>query len=264
MSDPSRVSPRQRQQWILDKLDQQEYVSVKDLADEFGLTEMSLRRDLNVLAERGQLARVRGGAARPRVPTTGPARRYFTERSGSSEAKGRIASATAGLIGDDVSTVFFYSGSTVAKVAEAVGLSERSQLTVVTPSLPVIHTVSDWPDPHLVAIGGLYLPTYLTFVGPQAVDSLKGLSADLAIVGCDGLSATEGLTTPHQLVAEIGTVLIERARKTIVVADSSKVGRHGFTSISPAYAVDVLVTDEGADPKELERLRDTGVEVVLV
>ena len=96
-------------------------------------------------------------------------------------------------------------------------------------------------------MGGLYLPAYMAFVGPQAVESLRSLSADVAVVGCDGLSSAEGLTMPHQLVAEIGTILIERARRTVVVADSSKIGRRGFTPIAPATAIDVLVTDEHAD-----------------
>jgi DeoR/GlpR family transcriptional regulator of sugar metabolism len=101
----------------------------------------------------------------------------------------------------------------------------------------------------------------MAFVGPQAVESLRSLSADVAIVGCDGLSSAEGLTTPHQLVAEIGTILVERARRTIVVADSSKVGRPGFTPIAPAAAIDLLVTDEHADEHELAALRQAGIDV---
>ena len=138
------------------------------------------------------------------------------------------------------------------------------KLTIVTPSVPVINTVTTWNDPHLVAVGGLYLPAYMTFVGPRAVEALRTMSADVAVVGCDGLSAAEGLTTPHQLVAEIGAVLVERARRTIVVADSSKVGRRGFTPIARASAVDCLVTDDDADPAEIAALRAAGVDVRVV
>jgi DeoR/GlpR family transcriptional regulator of sugar metabolism len=83
-------------------------------------------------------------------------------------------------------------------------------------------------------------------------------------MGCDGLSAGGGLTTPHQLVAQVGTTLVNRARHIIVVADSTKVGRHGFTSIAPVESIDVLVTDTGADPDEVANLRARGVEVRLV
>jgi DeoR/GlpR family transcriptional regulator of sugar metabolism len=256
--DAGRVTPHERRQWILDRLEETDFIATKDLSGEFGLTEMSLRRDLNALAEEGLIARVRGGATRARTQHT--PRRYLDLRQQHIQEKTRIARAAVQLF-DSARTAFFYSGTTVARVAETLTEERRATLTVVTPSLPVINTVSSWTDPQLVAVGGLYLPTYLAFVGPQAVESLRAISADVAIVGCDGLSAAEGLTTPHQLIAEIGTVIIERASQTIVVADSSKIGRHGFTTIAPISAVDILITDDNADPSELAAFRDAGVNI---
>jgi DeoR/GlpR family transcriptional regulator of sugar metabolism len=256
--DMTRVKLHERRQRILDRVLEYDSVTVDDLADEFGLTKMSVRRDLNALAENGQVARVRGGATRPHTPV--PTRRYVDAQQRNAQAKARIARAAAPLLGPAV-TAFFYSGSTVARVVEALTEDQHDQLTVVTNSVPVINTVTTWNDAHLVAVGGLYLPAYMAFVGPQAIEPLRSLSADVAVVGCDGLSIAEGLTTPHQLVAEIGTILIERARRTIVVADSSKIGRRGFTPIAPVTAIDVLVTDEHADPQELSALRQAGIDV---
>ena len=256
--DLTRVKPHERRQRILDRVLEYDTVTVDDLADEFGLTKMSLRRDLNALAESGQVVRVRGGATRPRAPV--PARRYSDAQQRNAQAKARIARVAAQLL-EPAATAFFYSGSTVARVAEALTEDQHDQLTVVTNSVPVINTVTTWNDAHLVAVGGLYLPAYMAFVGPQAIEPLRSLSADVAVVGCDGLSIAEGLTTPHQLVAEIGTLLIERARRTLVVADSSKIGRRGFTPIAPATAIDVLVTDEHADAEELSALRQAGIDV---
>lgn len=256
-----KVRPQDRRQLILDWILERDHVTIRELADKFGLTEMSLRRDINALAADGLITRVRGGATRPRTALT--PRRYQDAEQRNVLAKARIARAAAHLF-EEAATVFFYSGSTVARVAESLDEEQRRRLTVVTPSVPVINTVTTWNDPHLVAVGGLYLPAYMTFVGPQAVEALRTISADVAVVGCDGLSAAEGLTTPHQLVAEIGTVLVERARRTIVVADSSKIGRRGFTPIAAAAAVDCLVTDDEADPGELAALRALGVEVHVV
>jgi DeoR/GlpR family transcriptional regulator of sugar metabolism len=256
--DIMRVKPHERRQRILDRILEQDSVTVDDLADEFGLTKMSLRRDLNTLAENGQIVRIRGGATRPRAPAQ--ARRYLDAQQRNAQAKARISRAAAQLL-YPADTAFFYSGSTVARVAEALTEDQHGQLTVVTNSVPVINTVTTWNDAHLVAVGGLYLPAYMAFVGPQAVESLRSLSADVAVVGCDGLSIAEGLTTPHQLVAEIGTLLVERARRTLVVADSSKIGRRGFTPIAPATAIDVLVTDEHADAEQLSALREAGIDV---
>jgi DeoR/GlpR family transcriptional regulator of sugar metabolism len=252
--DITRVKPQVRRQRILDRILEQDFVTVDDLAEQFGLTKMSLRRDLNTLAENGQIARVRGGATRPRTPAS--ARRYQDAQHHNAQAKAQIARAAAELL-ETAASAFFYSGSTVARVAEALAEEQHDQLTVVTHSVPVI----TWNDAHLVAVGGLYLPAYMAFVGPQAIESLRSLSADVAVVGCDGLSLDEGLTTPHQLIAEVGTVLIERARQTIVVADSSKIGRRGFTPIAPASAIDILITDEHADPSDLAALRQAGIDV---
>jgi DeoR/GlpR family transcriptional regulator of sugar metabolism len=236
-------------------------VGVRELSEEFGLTEMSVRRDLTALESEGAIARVRGGATRPRV--TPSSRHYALGAQRNAAVKARIARAAVELIPTD-SVVFFYSGSTVARTAASLPESTRSSLTIVTNSLPIINETSGWEDPHLVAIGGTYLAAYMAFVGPQANASLEPLSADVAVLGCDGLTADRGLTTPHQLVATIGTTMVARAARTIVVADSSKVGRTGFTPITSIDEVDVLVTDEGADADEVARLRDHGIDVLTV
>ena len=258
--DGVRVTTVVRRQRILDRLQEQESVTVKDLAGEFGMTEMSLRRDLNALAETGQIVRTRGGARRSRTSTG--SRHYIESEQRNVQAKAKIAQAAARLLRGERSA-FFYSGSTVARVAVALEDDQRDDLAIVTPSLPVINEVSSWPDPHLVIVGGLFLPNYMTAVGPQAVESLQAISADVAVVGCDGISA-EGLATPHQLVAEIGSVIVQRARRTIVVADSSKIGRRGFTSIAPLAAVHTVITDEGADQATLRAFAEQGIDVQVV
>lgn len=246
---------------ILELVDERDFVSVRELSDAFELTEMSVRRDLTALEADGAISRVRGGATRPRAVQS--SRLYGVGAQRNLTVKKRIAKAAVDLIPEE-SIVFFYSGSTVARTAASVPEARRSSLTIVTNSLPIVTEVSAWEDPHLVAIGGTYLAPYMAFVGPQAIASLEPLSADVAIVGCDGLTAERGLTTPHQLVATIGTTMVSRAQRTIVVADSSKVGRTGFTPISAIEDIDVLVTDDDVDEAEVARLRARGVEIIIV
>lgn len=250
-----------RRSRILEILETQDFIGVKELSEEFGLTEMSIRRDLASMVGEGLITRVRGGAARPPLGMT--SRQYADASSRNAHAKLLIARRAAELL-EPGSSVFFYSGSTVARVASNLPESLHSGLTVATNSLPIIEEVSSWQDPHLVAIGGIYLPSYMTFVGPQAVEAVEGINADVAVIGCDGLNADVGLTTPHQLVAEIGATIVNQANRTIVVADGTKVGRRGFTPIAPVESVDVLVTDQSADPDEISKLRDAGVEVIVV
>lgn len=116
---------------------------------------------------------------------------------------------------------------------------------------------------HLLCLGGLFLPDYQAVVGPQTVLSLKGFTADLALLGCDGLTVEAGITTPHVLIAEVGATMATRARRVVALADLSKLGRSGFTTIVPLSQVDVLVTDTGAPPDLVAMIRALGVEVVL-
>ncbi|MDQ8706109.1 DeoR/GlpR family DNA-binding transcription regulator [Streptomyces sp. LHD-70] len=259
-SDGTRWDAPSRRGRILEILDTEDFVSVKDLSEEFGLTEMSVRRDLTAMVNEGLITRVRGGASKP--PATAGSPQYSQAASRNAHAKRLIAARAVELI-DPGSSLFFYSGTTVARVAASLPKDLHSTLTIATNSLPVIEEVSTWQDPHLVAVGGTYLPSYMTFVGPQAVQAVEGMNTSVAVIGCDGLSADGGLTTPHQLVAEIGATIARQAARTIVVADSSKIGKRGFTQIAPISAVNVLVTDAGADEKELDRLREAGIDIVI-
>jgi DeoR/GlpR family transcriptional regulator of sugar metabolism len=237
-------------------------VSVADLAARFGVTDVSIRRDLTVLEEQGLLRRVHGGAVTA-PPEHGRSAYALRERTARGE-KRRIGIAAAALIGQG-DVVVFDSGSTVAQVAAQIDrpLRRSNALTVVTNSLPVLDEVGRWESPHLVCLGGLYLPDHQSLVGPQTVADLQELSADIAFLGCDGLTARTGLTTPHVLAAEVGAVIASRSRRVVVVADSTKIGREGFTRIIPLAEVHVLVTNVGADPDEIERARGEGVEVIL-
>ncbi|HEY4945413.1 MAG TPA: DeoR/GlpR family DNA-binding transcription regulator [Candidatus Limnocylindrales bacterium] len=259
---PGALSARDRRDQIERLVAEQERVSVADLTRRFLVTEASIRRDLVILEGEGRLRRVHGGAV------GGAASRHlgiYAEKSRERrEEKARIGAAAAAMIsvGD---VVFLDSGTTVAAIASGIPgpLRRSNAITVVTPSLPVVEAIGAWESPHLICLGGLYLPDYRAVVGPQTVAGLRELSADIVFLGCEGLTIEEGLTTPHVLVAEVGATMAARARRVVVVADSSKLGQSGFTPIIPIQAVDALVTDSGASAVHLERIRAAGVEVII-
>jgi DeoR/GlpR family transcriptional regulator of sugar metabolism len=251
---------RERRSHILRLLGEQEYVDVSALASTFGLTEASVRRDLSALETDGLLTRVRGGAVGRRNALRGHG--YQVAIQVRLEEKRRIAAAAAPYL-QARDSAFFSSGTTVARVASLVPRSLRSAITIATNSAAVIDEVAEWEGPHLVLLGGLYLPEYRAFVGPQTIATLQHMRADVAVIGCDGLSADGGLTTPHQLVAEVEGAMVGHASRVVAVVDSTKIGRRGFTPIAPISAVHTLVTDTGADPAEVEAIRAAGVEVVL-
>ena len=225
------------------------------------MTEASVRRDLALLESEGSITRVRGGAvARRGARTSGFYAQALHERVAE---KRRIGEAAAALI-EPRSIVFCDTGTTVARTIGAIPRGERSGMTIVTNSLAVVEETSEWDNPHVVSLGGLYLPEYAAFVGPQTVGALQHLRGDVAVLGCDGLTAEGGMTIAHQLIAEVGTTMAEHARRIIAVTDSRKIGRLGFAPFLPISAVQTLITDRDADAAELEAIRARGVEVVVV
>ena len=264
--DPARpaatLSVLERREQITNLVEAAPRVSVAELAAQFGVTDVSIRRDLTTLEEMGLLRRVHGGAV---ATTREHGRNAYALRARTAlEEKKRIGAAAAALVSQG-DIVAFDSGSTVAQVAAHISrpLRRSNALTVVTSSLPILDEVGRWESPHLVCLGGLYLPEHQALVGPQTVADMRGLSADIAFLGCDGLTLETGLTTPHVLVAEVGAVIASRGRRVVVVADSSKIGRQGFTTIVPLSEIHVLVTDQAADPEQVERVREMGIEVIL-
>jgi DeoR/GlpR family transcriptional regulator of sugar metabolism len=253
---------RERRTRIAEVVTERGEVEVSALAQQFGVSETSIRRDLAVLEARGRIERIHGAAislrsaARPTVVST-KLREHTDE-------KRRIGAAAAAMI-QPGSVVLFDSGTTVAQVAANLSIPHGSATTItaVTHSYLVVREVAALEGLHLLCLGGLFLPDYQAVVGPQTVLSLKGFTADLALLGCDGLTVEAGITTPHVLIAEVGATMATRARRVVALADSSKLGRSGFTTIVPLSQVDVLVTDTGAPPDLVAMIRALGVEVVL-
>ncbi len=256
------ATAQSRRDLIAQFVEEYERVSVVDLISRFNVTDTSIRHDLIVLEEEGRLRRVRGGAeSRGRFRNGGT---YAARARVNRVEKGRIGAVAAELIhaGD---VVFLDSGSTVAQVAAHVAapLRRSNAITVVTHSQSVIEEVGVWEQPHLVSLGGIYLPDYRAMVGPTTLTELRDLSADVVFLGCDGLTLESGLSTPHMLIAEVGAAMASRGRRVVAVADATKLGRVGFTPIVPLADVNLVVTDQGADPGLLDAIRSLGIEVLL-
>jgi len=253
---------RDRRASIAELVGQAGQVDVSALALRYSVSDTSIRRDLAVLEEQGRLRRVHGGAVAPHMG--GRTRASVTRLHEHLDEKRRIGSMAASLVrqGD---VVLFDSGTTVAQVPAQlpVALRAANAFTAVTHSLLVIQELATWDGVHLISLGGLFLPEHQAFVGPQTVSSLKGFSADIAFLGCDGLTSEAGITTPHVLIAEVGATMAARARRVVALADSSKIGRYGFTTIIPLAQANVLITDSGANPEDVDRIRAAGVEVML-
>jgi DeoR/GlpR family transcriptional regulator of sugar metabolism len=259
----------ERRNAILDLLGRQPMLRVADLSERFGVSEVSIRRDLQRLEESGLLRRVHGGVvANPMLTLAPRVTPFLTERmQRRREVKERIGIAAAQLVapGDHI---MFDAGTTTFQVARAIpgDLLNHGNLTVITCSLLVAMELGVYRGVNVILLGGLYQPDfYMNVTGPKTIEALNGLHADKLFLGADGISITHGVTIAHNLVeAETDKVMIASASQVIVVADSSKIGQIGLTSILPLSGIHTLVTDADAPADFVAHLRGQGAQVVLV
>lgn len=243
---------------ILRRLSSDRSLGVADLAESFGVSQSTLRRDLQALQEQRLLTRTHGGAHASDVAYELPIRYRDAHHR---EQKRRIAAEAVSRIPAGALAVGLTGGTTTSEVARL--LVERTDLTVVTNALNIAAEIALRPRLRLVVTGGVSRAQSYELVGPWAERTLLGLNVGIAFVGVDGISAEGGLTTHDPVEAKTDAVLISRARRTIVVADGSKVGHDLLARIVDVQEVDELITDDSADESALEALRQTGLTVTL-
>lgn len=240
---------------ILERLSDGGTVGVADLCTEMQVSAATIRRDLEHLERQHLLKRTHGGAVAQGVAYELPLR-YKGARH--QAEKHRIAVAAAERVRDGMS-IGLTGGTTTTEVARAI--VDRQGLTVVTNALNIAGELAVRPNLKLVVTGGVARSESYELVGPLAEQSLAGLNLDVVFLGVDGISADAGLTTHHEIEAHTDLALIERARRSVVVADSSKIGRTAFARICEVARVDELITDAVADPAVLAALAEAGVAV---
>jgi DeoR family transcriptional regulator, aga operon transcriptional repressor len=253
-----RVRQTERLGTILERLSSDGSVGVADLARGLGVSSATVRRDLELLERQRLLSRTHGGAVAQGVHYELPLR-YKTARH--HEQKKRIAAAAAALVPDGVA-IGLTGGTTTTEVAREI--VDRSNLTVVTNALNIASELAIRPNLKLVVTGGYARAESYELVGPLAERSLAGLNLDMVFLGVDGISLERGLSTHHEIEAHTNLALIERSRRVVVVADSSKIGRVAFAQICSIDQIHELITDVGADADALAELQAAGVLVRAV
>src|SRR5690349_13924539 len=247
----------ERQQAILGHARSVGRVDVNMLAETYDVTPETIRRDLNELERKGLLRRVHGGAI--------PVERYGlelpvaqrTERN--AELKERIAKAALDQLPDSGSNII-HAGTTTVRFADM--LPADRQVTVVTHALPVAAMLAERPNITLLLIGGQVRQGTLAAVGGWAQSGYRSVLADVAFAGTNGISRARGLTTPDLAEAAVKQSLIASARRTVVLADHTKVGQDEFAHVADLSEVDTLITDSEVDADMAQEIHDAGVEVV--
>lgn len=234
-------------------------VDVSGLAQDLHVAGETIRRDLKVLERRGLVHRVHGGAiAVERLEVVEPA---LSEREQSNAAhKIAIARAARDFLPESGS-VILDAGSTTAALAQL--FPTDSDLTVLTHSVPHVSTMLGLAHIDLHVVGGQIRRRTLAAVGPWARGAYGEVRADVVFIGTNGVSLDRGLTTPDQHEADIKRSLTRAARRKIVLADHSKLGRDELVSFAQLADVDTIITDSAANSAYIEELRSHDIQVVL-
>lgn len=247
-----------RRQRTLELLAQHGEVSVADLSRDAGVSEMTVRRDLETLEREGLLKRVHGGAI------SGASRGYeppFSLRAGQgSDAKTAIGRLAASLI-DEGETVALDVGTTTLEAARA--LQQATGITVLTPSLRAAETLSLNPDIRLIVTGGIARPGELSLVGDLAERAFGDLFCDTVLLGAGGVDVVAGVTEFNLEDTRVKRAALASARRCVILADASKLGQIALAAVCPLERVDVLVTDRSASEEALAPIRESGVEVLI-
>jgi len=239
-----------------------EFVRVGELASQFGVSEMTVRADLDSLAARGQVHRVRGGA----IPRVIARQEQPFEDSVSSFAAEKVAigQAAAALL-EDGETLLIDVGSTAAAAARAI--AARIELDDVVAFTNGLKTALELepaiPRITVVVLGGTLRPLQHSLVDPLATLILEQISVKTVLLGCNGVDPRGGITNINLPEAATKKRMLAAAQRRIVLADGSKLGRIEVAKLCPVEDIDLLITGASADPAVVESLRDRDCEVLV-
>jgi DeoR family transcriptional regulator of aga operon len=250
---------------LLELLTESGRVSVEEAAERLTVSQATIRRDFDQLAQQQMITRTRGGAVANGVSYDLPLR-YKTAKH--SAEKQRIGTAAASLVEPGM-VVGLNGGTTTTEVARALavrpdlaGNVDDAQLTVVTNALNIANELLVRSRMKIVVTGGVVRPQSFELVGPLGGNILREVTLDIALLGVDALDVTLGAAAHHEGEAAMNSLMVGRARRVVIIADSSKLGGHAFARICPIDRVETLITDSGATPDVISAFEQTGVRVI--
>lgn len=248
----------ERHSIILELLREFGKVDVADLSSKLKVSAVTIRKDLDLLEEKKLLYRTHGGAilADPYIAT----RKVSEKEKLRPEVKRRIGLKAVELLSPQ-DALIIASGTTVQAFARCI---ENMKLTVITSAMNVAMELLDKPDIEIIQLGGIIRHSSASAVSEYAIRMLDNFCCSKLFLGVDGIDPEYGLSTTHIQEACLNQAMIAAATKTIVLADSSKFGRRGFSKICNMSDIDWVITDSGTSPKMLEAIEEQGVKVTIV
>jgi DeoR family transcriptional regulator of aga operon len=258
-----QIPPAVRRERILDALQSHEFLRVHDLGEMFGVSEVTVRGDLEALAALGQVRRVHGGAMAQSSP---PPESSFEVSSGAQTDEKRAIGAAAAALVNSGDLVALDVGTTAMAVAQALRMREDLEsVMVLTNGINIaLELERAFPRVTVVVTGGTLRPLQHSLVAPMADRVMAGLNPDLAIVGCNGIDLLRGVTNANLPEAEVKRRMLNTARRRMIVADGSKFGAVAPAHLCDISDMDLLLTGPSAPERIVKRLRRMGTAVEVV
>jgi DeoR/GlpR family transcriptional regulator of sugar metabolism len=248
------VNLPERKREVLKILSEDWGTSISDISSRLNVSTVTIRSDLDALAEEGFIVRTRGGAL-PAFHQT-----IYNRQKTRVLEKTLIAQTAANLI-EDGDHIMIVAGTTTAAIARyLLGIRD---LHIVTNSTLLLPYARINPSLHLTLVGGQFCPSAEAMTGPIALRELEQFHVKTAFLGTDGFSPKSGITANLLEVAEVVRKVATQAENRILVADSSKYGRAGFAHILPLNSITSLITDDGIDPENVVLLEKMGISVKI-
>lgn len=250
----------ERRTRILKKLSENRFVQVSELADEFDVSTVTIRRDLDTMEQEGLCIRKHGGAIRvnPGVTLEMP---YEIKRHEMVIEKERIAHRALDFI-EDGDTFIIDSGSTT--YALALLLNSKARITVVTNDLQIAVKLAENPKIKLICTGGSARSSVFSLEGPMTESFLKSIKVDKTFLGADAIHEDGMISNVNMEEVAIKKAMIQAADKTILLVDSSKFTKAGFAKICDLKDIDVLITDQGISEQARTMIKSNPVRSIFV
>lgn len=249
----------ERHQYIIKKLQKEQYINVVDLCTELKVSSVTIRKDLKLLEDKNLLFKIHGGAT-----LSNP---YIIDRSVNekeqlqSNEKISIGQAAAELVLQNDS-IIIASGTSVLAFARSIPVN--LPLTVITSALNVALELSHHPNTEVLQLGGMLRKSSTSVMGPYSETILKDFFCSKLFLGVDGIDLEFGLTTTNMMEAHLNRQMISVSQKTIILTDSTKFGKRGFGKICNIDEIDHIITDKGISEHLVKQLESTGVKVTIV
>ena len=252
------MTAEQRKQRILDLLKENDTVRVTNLSRQFGVSEVTIRTDLEDMEKKGLLSRIHGGAVSSYKPYYSMNLNHRLETN--QKAKVAIAERVAELIQPN-DTVMLNAGTTTLLVFRK--FPTNYNLSIVTNSISIALEASGNPNYNVILVGGSVNTKYQFTYGNDAVRQLQKYHADKLILSVDGIDTHQGFTTYYNKEATVAMAMIEQSNCCIIAADRSKFGHSAFAKISDLSVADYIVTNGHLTPELQEELNNNGVNVLM-